>query len=65
MSCGSELDKENNAEFKNNFMNPIIELKNNKNIVKQKFKFKFMDLIELYENNWIVDTEWTVNRKRR
>ncbi len=65
MSCGSELDKENNAEFKNNFMNPIIELKNNKNIVKQKFKFKFMDLIELYENNWIVDTEWTVNRKRK
>lgn len=64
-NCGMELDKAYPDKFKNDFMGPVYELKDNKNQIKQKFKFKLLDLIELYENNWVSDTEWTLQRKKK
>ena len=46
-------------------MDTIYELKENKQLVKQKFKFKLLDIIELYENKWQVNDEWSKPTKRR
>ncbi len=64
-NCGMELDNQYSDKFKKEFMTPLYDLKNNKTQIKQKFKFKLLDLIELYENNWVVDNEWTVSRKKK
>lgn len=64
-NSGEILEKDNPKSFKADFMDIIYELKENKQLVKQKYKFKLLDAIELYENRWQVNDEWSKPAKRR
>ena len=64
-NSGEILERDNPKEFKKDFMDIIYELKENKNLVKQKYKFKLLDVLELYENRWQVNDEWSKPAKRR
>lgn len=62
-SCGSNLECnfEEKADFRAVFMEPIYELIKDKKRVSAKYRFKLMDIIEKYENNWVVDNDgWKV-----
>ena len=52
-NSGKNLYKCNKEEFDNNFMNYVYNLVENKESVKAKYRFKLMDLIDLYKNKWI------------
>jgi hypothetical protein len=47
-----KYDKEN---FEVNFMSYIMKLKKNKDFIKPKYRFKLMDLLDLYKNQWIIN----------
>lgn len=64
-NCGKELELTTNKEtFYEDFMKLVLEIKD-KNVVKGKYKFKLLDLIELYENNWANDNSWTSTIKKK
>lgn len=47
------LSKVDREVFDEDFMSNIYQLKDNKILVKPKYKFKLLDIIELYENKWV------------
>ena len=51
-NSGENLYKFNKNDFDKNFMNYIYSLVKNKDLVKAKYRFKLMDLIDLYKNKW-------------
>lgn len=62
-SCGSTLECnfEEKSDFRTVFMEPIYELIKDKKRVSAKYRFKLMDIIEKYENNWTTDNDgWKV-----
>ena len=56
-NCGKNLD-ELEDNFKKIYMDIVYELMNDKEKVKAKYRFKLMDIVEKYENNWEVLNEW-------
>ena len=51
-NCGEYLEKFDNDVFKDNFMEIVYQLISNKKKVVPKYRFKLMDIIEKYKNNW-------------
>ena len=51
-NSGENLYKFNKNDFDKNFMNYVSNLVENKDLVKAKYRFKLMDLIDLCKNNW-------------
>lgn len=60
-NAGKELNDSSNDTFKIDFMDFIYNIKDNKDLVKNKYRFKLIDIIELFENNWLKnnDDAWT------
>jgi hypothetical protein len=64
-NCGKELELSTDKDkFYDDFMKLVFEIKD-KNTVKGKYKFKLLDLIELYENKWANDKSWTSTLKKK
>ena len=62
-SCGSDLEKhfDDSSEFKEIFMRPIYEFIKDKKRIVAKYRFKLMDIIEKYENDWSInDDGWKI-----
>ena len=62
-SCGENLESNFNdkSHFKTIFMEPIYDLVKDKKRVIAKYRFKLMDIIEKYENDWKIDDDgWKV-----
>lgn len=51
-NCGEYLENFDNDVFKTNFMEIVYQLISNKKKVVPKYRFKLMDIIEKYDNNW-------------
>jgi hypothetical protein len=58
-NCGSSLQNNYPDDFKSNFMEICYELSNKESNLLPKYKFKIMDIIDKYENNWTSsDSDW-------
>lgn len=69
-NAGKELNEASYDSFKIDFMDFIYTIKDNKELVKNKYRFKLLDIIDLFENGWVQnkEEEWTsvqVNSKRK
>ena len=56
-NCGKNLN-ELEDNFKEIYMDIVYKLMSDKEKVKSKYRFKLMDIVEKYENNWEVLNEW-------
>ena len=56
--CGKSLEQANPDDFKQNFMEICYIIIKDKEKIVPKYKFKLMDLCDLYERKWAVDSNW-------
>ena len=58
-NCGEDLEKYNNATFKENFMDMCFDLVNNKAKLPPKYRFKLMSICDKYNSNWKDSDGWS------
>lgn len=56
--CGKSLENANPSKFKENFMEICYTIIKDKDKIGPKYRFKLMDLCDLYERKWEQDSEW-------